>query len=299
MIDNITLYKYFMMAINTGSLSKVAREMYVTQPAVSNAIQQLEDALEVKLFFRTSRGITPTPEGELLREYVANALSFLEAGEDKLRDIAGLRGGVLRVGASDMTLKFYLLDHLQRFNSEYPGVKLSVTNNPTPRTIEALKNGRLDFCVVSEPVENDSDIEFVPVRKIRDIACAAPSIADRISPNGEPVEFEALAKETIIMLERGTSTRTCIERHFTRCGLPEDLLAPSIELAQSDLLLEFALRELGVIFVVEDFAREAVSAGKLREIPLAKPFPERSFLMAYLKKIPLAAAAKHFIDEMK
>jgi len=203
------------------------------------------------------------------------------------------------VGASDMTLKFYLLDHLQRFNSEYPGVKLSVTNNPTPRTIEALKNGRLDFCVVSEPVENDSDIEFVPVRKIRDIACAAPSIADRISPNGEPVEFEALAKETIIMLERGTSTRTCIERHFTRCGLPEDLLAPSIELAQSDLLLEFALRELGVIFVVEDFAREAVSAGKLREIPLAKPFPERSFLMAYLKKIPLAAAAKHFIDEMK
>jgi len=286
------------MATNTGSLSKVAREMYVTQPAVSNAIQQLEDALGVKLFFRTSRGITPTPEGELLREYVANALSFIEAGEDKLRDIAGLRSGVMRVGASDMTLKFYLLDHLQRFNSLYPGVKLNITNNPTPRTLEALKNGKLDFCVVSEPVERDDDIEFIPVRRIRDIACAAPSIVDRISPDGQPVPFERLANETIIMLERGTSTRTCIERHFSHSKVPEGMLIPSIELAQSDLLLEFALRELGIIFIVSPFADEYIKAGKLREIPLEKPFPERSFLLAYLKKIPLSAASKHFIESL-
>ena len=295
MIDNITLYKYFLMAINTGSLSKVAREMYVTQPAVSNAIQQLEEALGVKLFFRTSRGITPTPEGELLREYVANAMSFIEAGEDKLRDISGLRGGVMRVGASDMTLKFYLLDHLQRFKSEYPGVHLSITNNPTPRTLEALKNGKLDFCVVSEPTDDDEDIEFIPVRKIRDIACAAPAIADRISPDKAPVPLEKLAGETLIMLEKGTSTRTCIEKHFARCMIPENTLSPSVELAQSDLLVEFALRELGVIFIVEDFAREAIAAGKLKEIQLERPFPERSFLLAYLKKIPLSAASKHFI----
>ena len=298
MIDNITLYKYFLMAINTGSLSKVAREMYVTQPAVSNAIQQLEEALGVKLFFRTSRGITPTPEGELLREYVSNALSFLEAGEDKLRDISGLRGGILRVGASDMTLKFYLLDHLQKFKSRYPGVHLSITNNPTPRTLEALKNGRLDFCVVSEPVEDDDDIAFIPVRKIRDIAAAAPGIEKRLSPDGSPVSFDKLASETLIMLERGTSTRTCMEKHFSRSLVPDDMMAPSVELAQSDLLVEFALRELGVIFIVSDFAKEAIADGRLCEIPLEKPFPERSFLLAYLKKIPLSAASKHFIDDL-
>ena len=296
MIDNITLYKYFLMAINTGSLSKVAREMYVTQPAVSNAIQQLEDALGVKLFFRTSRGITPTPEGELLREYVRSAMSYLESGEDKLRDIAGLRGGVMRVGASDMTLKFYLLDHLEHFKKEYPGVRLSVTNNPTPSTLELLRSGKIDFCVVSEPVGEDETIRFIPVRTICDIAVASPEIAGRLSPDGRPIPFSRFAGETLVMLERGTSSRISIERHFRRFSAPEEMLSPSIELAQSDLVMEFAMRGMGIAFVVADFAREALEQGRLVELPLEHPFPRRSFLLAYLNKLPLSSASRRFIE---
>ncbi len=296
MIDNITLYKYFMKAIETGSLSKVAREMYVTQPAVSNAIQQLEDALGVKLFFRTSRGINPTPAGELLRDYVASAFGYLDAGEDKLRDFIGLKSGTLRVGASDMTLKFFLLDYLQKFNVSYPGVSLSITNNPTPSTIDALKNGKLDFCVVSGPVATDDDITFIPVKTIRDIAVTTPEIASRLMSEGRTVvSFEQLSHETLIMLEKGTSTRGCIDHHFNRCALPEGMMHPSIELAQSDLLVELATRGFGVVFVVEDFARKAINDGTLVELPLEKPFPERSFLLAHLKRIPLSSAAREFL----
>lgn len=298
MIDNLTLYRFFLEAARSGSITGAARRLYVTQPAVSSGIRQLESALGVQLFFRTSRGISLTPEGELLLDYVSSALGYLEAGEDKLRDIGGLHSGVLRVGASDMTLKYFLLDYLERFNADYPNVKLTITNNSTPQTLRALKDGLIDFCVISEPVEHDADIITKPVKQIRDIVvCSNSPRFDRLF-TGEPVTFERLAEYPLVMLERETSTRTYIENHFRACNAPEKLSEPSVELAQSDLVLQFALRGIGVSFIVEEFAREELASGSLCEVQLLYPFKPRRFLLAYLKKIPLSAASKKFISSI-
>lgn len=297
MIDNLTLYKFFLKVATSGSISNAARQLYVTQPAVSSGIMQLENALNVKLFFRTSRGITLTPEGELLYEYVKSGLSFIEAGEDKLRDISGLNSGVMRIGASDMTLKFFLLDHIEAFNSRYPKVKLNLSNNPTPQTLKSLKNGQIDLCVVSEPVNKDDDIHFIPVKSIRDIVICKNSTQYK-SIIGREVEFEELAEHPLIMLEHGTSTRMYVQNFLTKCSAPESLSEPAIELAQSDLILEFIKRGLGVAFIVEDFAKEAIEQGIISEVKLVNPIPERRFLVGYLNKIPLSAAAKRFIAEL-
>lgn len=294
MIDNLTLYKFFLEVAKSGSISGAARRLYVTQPAVSSGVAQLESALGVKLFFRTSRGINLTPEGELLYDYVGAALTYLEAGEDKLRDIGGLYSGVLRVGASDMTLKFFLLDYIENFTREYPKVKLSVTNNPTPQTLKALKNGLIDFCVISEPVDVDNEIDATPVKTIHDIVvCSRDPKYDELC--GAPVDLETLAKYPTIMLDRGTSTRGYIESHMRAFGAPDSLLEPSVELAQSDLILQFAMRGIGVAFIVGDFAKKSLADWTLREVKLTKPLPPRRFLLAHLKKIPLSAASKKFV----
>ncbi|MFA6948652.1 MAG: LysR family transcriptional regulator [Eubacteriales bacterium] len=294
MIDNLTLYKFFLEVAKSGSISGAARRLYVTQPAVSSGVAQLEGALGVKLFFRTSRGINLTPEGELLYDYVGAALTYLEAGEDKLRDIGGLNSGVLRVGASDMTLKYFLLDYIENFNREYPHVKLSITNNPTPQTLKALKNGLIDFCVISEPVELDSELESFPVKSIHDIVVCANT--EQYAPLFDsPVDLDTLSRYPMIMLDRATSTRGYIESHLRAFGAPDSLLEPAVELAQSDLILQFAMRGIGAAFIVEDFARQAIAEGKLREVMLKKPLPPRRFLLAHLKKIPLSAASKKFV----
>ena len=81
-----------------------------------------------------------------------------------------------------------------------------------------------------------------------------------------------------------------------KCGAPEELLQPDIELATSDLVVDFASRGIGIGCVVEDFAKRDITEGRLKEIPLTKPFPPRSFLVAYLKKLPLSSGAKHFLS---
>lgn len=267
--------------------------MYVTQPAVSVGIMQLENELGVKLFFRTSKGIKLTQEGETLYEYVANALNFLESGEDKLRELHNLDGGVLRVGASDMTLKFYLLDYLEKFNKEHPKVRLTVSNNPTPRTLEALKNGSIDFCVISEPVSEDDEITYKRVKTVRDIMVCCPEQYSRFCEGAK--DFADLLCHPLVMLDRETSTRRYVEEWMRKCGVSEELLQPEIELATSDLVVDFAKRGIGIGCVVDEFAREDIRSGRLIEIPLKRPFPPRCFMLAHLKKMPLNSGAKQFL----
>lgn len=294
MVSNLSLYRIFLETAKRGSISAAARHLYVTQPAVSVGIAQLENELGVKLFFRTSRGIKLTQEGQTLYEYVAGAMAYLESGEDKLRDLNDLEGGVLRVGASDMTLKFYLLDHLERFNREHPKVRLTVNNNPTPKSLEELKNGNIDFCVISEPIREDGEIVYKRVKSIRDIMVCTPERYAALG--GGAQSFETILQNTTVMLDRDTSTRRFQEEWMRRCGTPEELLQPEIELATSDLVVEFACRGIGIGCVVEDFAKRDIAEGRLKNIPLQKPFPPRSFVVAYLKKLPLSSGAKHFIS---
>ena len=297
MISNLSLYRIFLETAKRGSISAAARHLYVTQPAVSVGIAQLENELGVKLFFRTSRGIKLTQEGQTLYEYVAGAMAYLESGEDKLRDLNNLDGGVLRVGASDMTLKFYLLDYLERFHREHPKVRLTVSNNPTPKSLEELKNGNIDFCVISEPVREDSEIVYKRVKTIRDIMICTP---EKYAELGGGTQYfdTLLSNNTVVMLDRETSTRRYEEEWMRRCGVQEDLLQPDIELATSDLVVDFVARGIGIGCIVEDFAKRDIAEGRLKEIPLIKPFPSRNFIVAYLKKLPLSSGAKHFLSTL-
>lgn len=285
MIDNIARYRTFLTVAESASVSEAAKKLYVSQPAVSADIAALEDELRVKLFFRGNRGVTTIPEGRVLYEYVKKAFAFLETGEDKLREITGLRSGALRIGASDMTLRFYLLDYIETFRRRYPDVHLSVTNAPTPKTVEALRGGSIDFAVISEPLPADTDdLALLPAREIRDVFIAAPQYA---ITKEKQVTKERLMREPIIMLERRTSTR-----RYVSAFLGEDFPPPAIELATSDLLLAFALRGIGISSIVYDFAAEAIRDGRVSEIDLKEPLPPRRFFVAYLRKMPLSVASR-------
>ena len=292
MIDNITLYKTFVAVAQSGSISGAARSLYISQPAVSAEIAQLEDKLSTKLFFRTNRGVSLTPEGVLLFDYIERGFAFLEAGEDKLREISGLSDGVLRVGASDMTLRFFLLDYIEKFHREYPGVMLSITNAPTPQTLEALRSGLLDFGVVSDDGEFDSfgeEFTTVDLLSVNDIFVVTP---DHPLAKKENVSYQELTAHPLIMLERNTSTRRYVDRMLG------GEVRPAIELATSDLILEFARRGMGVASIVENFAKDDIRCGNLVKIDLAKPLLPRRFVMVYLSRLALSAAAKRIIKSI-
>lgn len=293
MIEKLSLYRSFAEVAREGSISAAAKNLFVTQPAVSADIKELEEELGTALFFRTNRGMKLTAEGQTLLDFVRKAFAFLESGEAALSDIAGMRRGVLRIGASDMTLRFYLLDILADFRREFPAVRLEVTNNPTPKTVEALRTGEIDFGVISGAADafaGDADLVTVPVREIRDIFVAAPfhplAARKKITP-------KELAEVPLILLEKATGTRRYLA---TLPGYRE--LTADIELATSDLIVEFAKRGLAAASVVADFAEDALARGELVELDLAVPPPKRHFLAVYRRGMPHGAAVREIFARM-
>ncbi len=293
MNDTIARYESFLAVAECGSISGAAKRLYVTQPAISTEIAQLERALSVQLFVRTNRGVSLTPEGRVLYEHVAKGFSFLRAGEDKLREFTDLRSGTLRIGASDMTLRFFLLDYIADFRQRYPAVHLHIENGPTPKTLEALRAGKIDFAVISGPLpqgERD-DLVLIPVKKIQDIFVAHE---DFEIAHQAVVEKDQLRDCPLIMLGQHTATR-----RYVSAWLGEGFPAPAIELATSDLLLEFAERGIGVCAVTEDFAHAAITAGRVVRLPLAEEIPPRYFYVAYLRRLPVSAAAGYMLGRLE
>ena len=114
---NISLeyYKVFYYVCQEGSLTAAAQRLCISQPAVSQAVRQLEKEAGAKLFSRTSKGVLLTREGELLYHYVKGGVEQLLEGGRMLKRMLDMDMGEVRIGASDMTLQFFLLPYLEQF----------------------------------------------------------------------------------------------------------------------------------------------------------------------------------------
>lgn len=289
-MNNLEYYKVFYHVARAGSLTVAAGELNISQPAVSQSLKQLESELSVKLFTRTAKGVRLTAEGELLYGYVAKGCGQIALGEQKLKQMLNLELGEIHIGASDMTLQFYLLPYLERFHEKYPGIKVVVSNAPTPETLDNLRDSRIDFGVVSTPFENKSDLQMTVVREIEDVFVAGRKF---IQYKNRMLDLQELEKMPIICLEGITSTRSYMDAFLQKNHV---VVQPEFELATSDMIVQFALRNLGVGCVVRDFAREYLEDGRLFELRFNMIIPKRHFCVVTNPRNLLSVAAKNMLD---
>lgn len=282
-------FKFFEAVARHGSFSAAAEELFVTQPAVSQSIKQLEDRLETKLFVRGQRGASLTEAGSDLYAYVSEAMRLLENGKNHINQLKTLERGWLNIGASDTVCNHYLLPYLKRYQEKYPRVNLRVTNRTSRETMELLRNGKVDIGFVNTPCDSEVGVEVRPLLPLHDIFVYNPKRLTLPTLDGAV----DLSRVTLMMLERGAATRVYVENECKRLGIN---LSPQIELGSHDLLLSFAASGLGVAAVVREYSRGMLESGELEEIRALPPIPPRDMALVVNKKTPLTAAAKEFIS---
>lgn len=286
---NLEYYKTFYYVAKTGSITQAASELAISQPAVSQSMKQLENLLGTRLFTRASKGVQLTAEGELLYQYVAKGCEQIFLGEQRLEQMLNLELGEIHIGASDMTLQFYLLPYLEAFHEKYPHIKVVVSNAPTPETLENLLDNKIDFGVVSTPFESKHGIEVMTVKEIEDVFVAGR----RFLPyKNRMLDLQELERIPIICLEGKTSTRSYIDGFLLDNGVR---IRPEFELATSNMIVQFALRNLGVGCVMREFAREYLDSGTLFELRFNKIIPKRHFCVVINTKVPLSAATANML----
>ena len=287
---NLEYYRVFCSVCECGGITAAAEALCISQPAVSQAVRQLETALGCRLFLRTSRGVKLTSEGELLLSYVRRGIDAIQDGETMLRRMKDLETGEIRIGASDMTLQFYLLPYLEQFHEEYPNIKVTVSNGPTPETLDALYKGHIDFGIVSTPFETKQAVRSLPVREIRNVFIAGPKFAPELK--GRKLSYEELEHCPCIFLEHNTSTRRFMDEFLAKRGI---ILEPEFELATSEMIVQFAKRNLGVGCLMADFAADAIADSEVFALQFEEEMPSRHFCLVAPEKAWMSpAAAKLF-----
>lgn len=284
---NFELYKVFFMVARTGSFSQAARELFISQSAVSQSIRSLEEGTGCLLFIRGTRNVKLTSAGEMLFSHTEQAYNLLKGAENKLLEMQSLRLGEIKIGVGDTILKYLLTPYLQQFIQDYPKIKIQIINRTSPGIIDSIKKGAVDFGIVTLPV-NDSAIETALFREVEDIFVASQRFNELC---GKEVGISELCTLPLLLLQKDSATRRNLDEYFASKGF---LITPEIELESMDLLAEYSRIGLGVAHVLRESAEALLSARELFMLKLADPIPKRKLGVAKLKNVPLSQAASQF-----
>ena len=289
MAVKLELYRVFRAVAEKGSISAAAQELFISQPAVSQSIRQLEEQLHLRLFSRSSRGVVLTHEGQLLLEYVRRGLGLLESGEEKLSQVRELLAGELTIGASDTVTKTYLLPKLEAFHKAYPDIRIRILNGTTKMVLDLLHAGQVDVAFASE----SQDESVYAVRHCLDTHMVFVASPEYPCDFDRAYTAEEMAAFPLILLERKASSRLYLERCFREHGLE---IEPEIELGSHNLLISLARIGLGVACVTEEFALSGLSRGVIRKLRTDFEIPPRAVVMCTLRGVSPTPAAERFMD---
>ena len=291
MAVKLELYRVFKEVADTGNISAAAKNLYISQSAVSQSIKQLETALQARLFARSPRGVTLTSEGQMLYQYVRSALGLLATGEDKLTQAQQLLLGSLVIGASDTVTSWFLAPYLEQFHREHPGIHLRIVSGRGAKVLSMLKSGAVDIAFASAPTDSALDCwKCFTTHSMFVAGSRYPCDFDHVYSRQEIADFP------LIMLERKASSRVFLEQEFLRYGVT---LNPEIELSSRNLLVSLASIGLGVAAVTEEFVQDALDAGTIRRLRTDFDIPARSVDMCTLQGVTPTAAASAFMDMVR
>ena len=294
MNQNLSSYRIFYTVANTGNISKAAKELYISQPAISKSIQKLEESVGCKLFSRSSRGVVLTDEGKLLYEHVSEAFETLTMGEEKLKRSIELGVGHLKIGVSSTLCKYLLLPYLKEFIRQNPHISISISCQSTNDTLKLLEDNKIDIGLIGKP-ENLKNSHFDFLEEIEDIFVAAKDYLRNLKARGIQKDH-ILQSSTLMLLDKNNMTRQYIDDYLQENQI---IIKDSIDISDMDLLIDFARIGVGVACVIKNFVREDLENGTLVEIPLGFPIHKREVGFAYKTTTKPSKSLAEFIHFYK
>lgn len=276
MEPHLSQYRIFFEVARCGNISRAAKELYISQPAISKAISKLEDNLGTKLFNRNSRGVQLTREGNILYQYINTAFDSINRGEKELKRIHDFHIGQLKIGVSNTLCKYVLLPYLKGFVEKYPHVNISIESQSTAHTLEMLESRKIDIGLVAEP-KTKRGLIFSPVMEISDGFVCTPAYMENLLLR-EGTNPDIFQTGNIILLDRTNMSRKHLDSYLTEHQIEVNQL---LEVTDMTLLIEFARIGLGISCVIKDFVRKDLEEQTLIEVPVDVPIPKRVIGFAY------------------
>lgn len=241
------------------SFTRAAEELYISQPAVSAHVRELERLYGIELFAQIGRRVELTEAGRLLEEYADRLLALVEESRRALEEVKGLARGHLAVGASTIPGAYFLPQVLARFKGQHAGVNVAVQIGDTRQVLGMVRRGEVELAVVGASRE-DTGLLLQPYRSDELVLVAATG--HRWAREGL-ADVAELADEPLILRERGSSTRENAEALLRRAGVAPQV---AMEWESTEAIKTAVEAGLGVSILSEHAVALEVTCGRLRVV---------------------------------
>ena len=278
----------FLTVANEKSFSRAAQKLLRTQPAVSLALQRLEQELAEKLIDRSGKDLILTDAGRTVIEYARRFQSLQQELENSLAELRDNSAGRLAIGANEST-SLYLLRHIERYRELYPKIKVQVRRSLSSRIPHELLDGNLELGVISyEPGDE----------RLTSKVIYTDSLAFVVSPRHRfarkrTVSIADLGEETFIAHNVVSPYREVVLQAFQAHKVP---LRMEVEMPTIETIRKLVQNNLGVAFLPRMCVEHEIEQKSLCEVAVKEMHVERHIRLVYPTRRVLSHAAKAFLE---
>lgn len=288
---NLRQLEIFVAVADSGSFSRAAEEVLLTQSTVSQHIAALENELGVRLFDRTGRGAELTDGGRLFRQHVRQVLIECADLRQTMARFRGMEDPLLTVGASNIPANYLIPGLLPALASRHPGIILNVMTGDSREMIHLLTAGEVALAVVGSRFDDDA------------LTCA-PLIGDTLQlvvgrnhpwQGTTAVGLDELVSTPLVVRESGSGSGQSTEEALRRAGLDPARLRIVARLGSNEAVKQAVVSGFGAAFLSSLSIRREVSQGELKIVPVVGVTIERRFWLATRRDRTLSPAAQAFV----
>jgi len=286
---NLNQLKLFYLAVQRESLSIAARELNITQPAVTKGIRKLQEYYEVKLVSRMGRMLTLTDAGQSLYEIAERIFELETMAEESLQEYQQQKSRHLHIHASESFGAYYLPSIINRFNKSHPNIHVTVDIVPNRQVMENTINLQNDLGFISYTGE-DKKLVTREVLKEDLVIITSPDHAFSARNSLEPGD---LGGQTMIMHEEGSVLQEVVKKFIAENGIKVSM---PITLSNNEAIKRAVEGKTGVAVMSPRVVTKEVQAGKLSVIPISDPSLTRKFHLIHHKDKFISGPLREFID---
>jgi DNA-binding transcriptional LysR family regulator len=286
---NLNQLRVFYEAARCESFTMAAKNLFITQPAVTAQMKTLEDQCNLKLFKKKGRKLFLTDEGSTLYEYVRKLFDYEKEVEGVIEDMRELKRGILRLGTSKAYARYIMPFLISGFREAYPQIKVYLDEGSSldmARSLLSLKN---EVAVIAK-VEEDPGITYLPFSQEELLLVLPPH---HPLTKKKRITVEELVSEALIMKEVGSGTRKTVNDLFCKKRLVPNVL---METSNTEFIKQLVQRGEGLSFLVMDSVAAEIGDKKLATVPLDGERPHLDVSIAYLKDQHLSHPARAFVE---
>ena len=283
---NYNLYKSFLVVYETQNISRAADLLYISQPAVSHNIKELEKQLGIQLFYKKANGMSSTNEADILYKYISSAFNSIWKGEMTISDMAGLKTGVVKIGIPSYLTVLYLSEVITDFRQKHPNIKIEIVSKSIPDLLGMLQTQNLDIVIDSQPIMGEKSKTEIKYLKSYSHCFFT---TDKYYTD-KPLGIDALNNLPLIL-----SSQSSEEVKLLKNATQNIKLNPVIESWTTESMLKLVREGNGVGYTQEDYIKDDLEKGTLKKLALTFTLPKLDIYCGYITDT-LAYAPKKFIE---